>query len=469
MTERVTGRWAIAAMIVAAAVPLVWPGDVPFIHDEAKLVDLALAANAEGRLAPLGLLGTFGFTYGPLPVWMYQSLLAMTRDLVWVAFAHAALIAVVTAGTLWVIARTLGLWAGFAAVPLLTPYFWFYARVLWDNTLLLPLGGLAIAGYATWLARGRAAGLHVAAVAALALPLVHLMGLSLVVPLVLHAIVVRFHDLRRHAASLGIIAVVTAGLAWPYWRALAGPRAEVPETPSSVLGWIFPLAGARLLGSQGLDYFFGGATVGGPVFAAVSWLSIVPYLLVWGGIAVAAAMVRDAWRSSVWTPRAHVASIALASLALQSLIHGLSARFEHPHYQNGTWIATVLLAWLAVDALATRASTRRIAVAVTALVLATNATALATLAWRLHVDRGTRNALYGPVLTEQVTVARLLAPLAIDSPLETRVDLWVRFPDTLQTLRRLQPAPVGEPPRANIVLDYASPDPRRADVRVIVR
>ncbi len=151
MSERRGAPWAVGALVFAALVPLLWPGDVPFIHDEPQLVAKAVAANAEGRLAPLGLLGTFGVTYGPLPVWMYQALLWVTHDLVPVALAHAALMAFVSAGALWSLARTLGLWPGFAAVPLLTPYFWFYARVMWDNTLLLPLAALAYAGYAAFL------------------------------------------------------------------------------------------------------------------------------------------------------------------------------------------------------------------------------------------------------------------------------------------------------------------------------
>ena len=110
MSERRRAPWAVVALVFAALVPLLWPGDVPFIHDEPQLMAKAVAANAEGRLAPLGLLGTFGVTYGPLPVWMYQALLLVTHDLVPVALAHAALMAFVSAGALWSLARTLGLW-----------------------------------------------------------------------------------------------------------------------------------------------------------------------------------------------------------------------------------------------------------------------------------------------------------------------------------------------------------------------
>ena len=52
--------------------------------------------------------------------------------------------------------------------------------------------------------------------------------------------------------------------------------------------------------------------------------------------------------------RAHIAAIAVGSLVCQAVIHGISAKFEHPHYHNGTWISFVLLAWLAVDWLAER-------------------------------------------------------------------------------------------------------------------
>ena len=469
MSERRAARWALAALLLAALVPLLWPGDVPFIHDEPQLMAKAVAANAEGRLAPLGLLGTFGVTYGPLPVWMYQALLWVTHDLVPVALAHAALMAFVSAGALWSLARTLGLWPGFAAVPLLTPYFWFYARVMWDNTLLLPLATLAYAGYAAFLARDSVRGLGLAAACVFAVPLVHLMGLSLVTPLVLHALVARGRALRAHAAGLVALGAAVGWLAWPYWSSLAAPRAETPAAASTWLGWIFPLQGARLLGSGGLDYFVGAETVGGLVFAAADVIALAPYLLVWSGIGVAVSAVARAVRAGAWDARAHLAALALAALVMQAVVHGVSGKFEHPHYQNGTWIATVLLAWMAVDALARRTGGPAMAAATTLLVLATNATAVATLVVRLHEGRGTRNAVYGPVLAEQQEVARLLAPLAPDSPLDMRVDLWIRFPGTLATLRSLQPAPAGERPRAQIVVDYATRDPRRADVRVIVR
>ena len=138
------------------------------------------------RLASRGVLGTYGFYYGPAPTWVYQLLVATTRDLVVVSALHILLMSAVTAGALWWLSRSLGLWVWFATLPLLSPYYWFYARVLWDNPFLLPLGALALAGYAAHLESGSPLGLRVSFAALMTAPLVHLMSLSLVVPLGAH-------------------------------------------------------------------------------------------------------------------------------------------------------------------------------------------------------------------------------------------------------------------------------------------
>src|SRR5580765_7764268 len=105
--ERERVVWiAVAALIFTGLVPLVWPGDVPFINDEPMLIAKALSANRSGRLAPMGLLGTYGFVYGPAPVWIYQVLVTSSRDLVIVAALHILLMSAATAGALWWLSRS---------------------------------------------------------------------------------------------------------------------------------------------------------------------------------------------------------------------------------------------------------------------------------------------------------------------------------------------------------------------------
>ena len=62
---------------------------------------------------------------------------------------------------------------------------------LWDNPFLIPLGALAMAGYAAYLTTESAPGLRLAVAAMIAMLLVHLMAVALVVPLGLHMVAVR--------------------------------------------------------------------------------------------------------------------------------------------------------------------------------------------------------------------------------------------------------------------------------------
>ena len=344
---------ALVALVAAGLIPLVWPGDVPFINDEPQLIASAVRANREGRLAPVGLLGTYGFSYGPAPTWVYQALTPVTRDLVGIAALHILLMSAATAGGIWWLGRSLRLWIWFAPLPLLSPYYWFYARVLWDNPFLLPLGALALAGYAAFLASGSPTGLRVSVAAMLSVPMVHLMGISLVAPLAAHMMIFRRRALWAHRYSLGAIAVAALWLAWPYWTSLAGPRPATPGAGHSIAGWLMPLSGGRLLSARELDYFYGPGPVGGRLFAIAAAISSIAYALVWCGIVVAIALMVRASRHREWTARTHVAAISVGSLLCQAAVHGITAKFEHPHYYNGTWISVVLLAWFAVDFLAT--------------------------------------------------------------------------------------------------------------------
>ena len=234
-------RLALIALCVACLIPVIWPGDIPFINDEPQLIANAVSANRDGQLASFGLLGTYGFIYGPAPTWVYQALVAVSRDLVVVAVLHALLLSVATAAALWWLSRSLRLWVWFAPLPLLSPYFWFYARVLWDNPFLIPLGALAMAGYAAHLESGSSAGLRVSIAALLMIPLVHLMGIALVVPLAAHMLLVRGRALWAHKFSIGAIVAASLLLARSYWIYLVTPhprrQAADRRSPDGCFRW----------------------------------------------------------------------------------------------------------------------------------------------------------------------------------------------------------------------------------------
>jgi hypothetical protein len=368
---------------------------------------------------------------------------------------------------LWWLSRSLRLWAWFAPVPLLSPYFWFDARVLWDNPLLIPLGALALAGYAANLTSDSPAGLRVALAAMIGILLVHLMGVAFVVPLALH-MVLQWRIWWRHRISVAVIVVSGFVLGWPYWRALAAHRLPaLAAADVDRLSW--PLFGARVLTAQQLDYFFGHGPASGPVLSGAAVVSALAYVLVWGGIVLAAWRGFEAIRSRVWSPRAHVAAILLAMLACQAVIGAMSGKVEHPQYYNGTWIAFTLLAWFAVDTMVER---RRVfrwsAAAATALLAGALLVAVATIAVRLHRAGGTRE-VYGPTLANQLRVARALAHYSPASRVVAHVDLYQRYPHTLAILRELSAGAGGSGPERNLEVRYASDDPESGAIVVVGR
>jgi hypothetical protein len=470
---------ALATLAAACVIPLVWTGDISFINDEPMLVINAVRANAAGRLAETGLLGTFGVSYGPFPTWVYQALTAISHDLVVVALLHAAVMSAATACALWWLSGSLRLWPWFAAVPLLSPYFWFYARVLWDNPFLIPLGALAIAGYAAHLTTGSAWGLRVALATMVAILLVHLMGLALVVPLALHMVAVRRRALWSRWISVASILLGGAALAWPYWQSLMAQSAPSLGVPT-VDGLLLPLFGARLLSARQLEYLFGDGPVRGAGLNTAAAVSLLAYPLTWGGMALAVwrfaeairgrrSYVRGPLSPRLWTARTHIATILLGSLACQSLIAAFSGKFEHPQYYNGTWIAFTLLAWFALDFIVEqRPAGRWSAIAATGLLAGALLVEVATIAVRLHVTSGTR-AVYGPTISNQQRVARTLARYAPDSLVVPEVDLYVRYPHTLAILRELSPGKGEDRPKGRLEVRYASGDPASGAIEVVAR
>jgi hypothetical protein len=462
-------RAAFASLVAACALPVIWPGDIPFINDEPMLVINAVRANRAGSLAEMGLRGTFGFTYGPFPTWVYQALTAITHDLVVLSALHAALLAATTAGALWWLSRSLRLWPWFAAVPLLSPYFWFFARLLWDNPFLIPLGALAIAGYAAQLSSDSSWGLRVAVAAMIAGLLVHLMSIALVVPLGLHMVAVRGRALWKHRISVAVIVLVGVGLAWPYWHSLAAhPTVALPTAPS-VDGVLFPIFGGELLSARQLERFFGMGALHGAGLNAAVVVSCLAYPLVWAGFVLAARGIVDAVRRREWTARTHIATILLGALACQAVIGAISGKFGHSQYYNGTWIVFTLLAWVAVDFLAERRSPIRWSgVAVTGLLAAALLATVVTIAVRLHCSRGTRG-VYGPTISNQQRVARTIARYSPSSRVVSHVSLYKRYPHTLAILRELNPGPPGDRLAWDADVRYASDDPASGAIEVVRR
>ncbi len=338
---RLSDRRGVAVLVLAlSAIPLLFPGDAPFINDEPLLISAAFHANTLHRLAERGLTGTLGVSYGPLPVWIYQLFLLLSHNLVVVVLFRAALVTAVTALSLWWLAQTLKLWPWFAGAIMLSPYLWIYSRILWDNSFCIPVSALGFAAYASFLARKSAFSIFLMLLSLWILLCIHLMSLAFILPIALDLILVNRRDLWHHRwVVTGTTLLATIG-GLSYWSyLLKAPRQHyVSGGPAS---WFFPLLGPRFLSASGLDYFLGADwlnSTGNIAIEVAFLLTLLSFPLTWMGIVVAvrsiATIVR---RKQPMSVRDHVGAVALAILLMQILLNGYTGTFgRYPlHMQRG--------------------------------------------------------------------------------------------------------------------------------------
>jgi len=462
-------RLTMLAALALCALSCVWPLDVSFVSDEAALLGSALEHNQRGELAEQGLMGSRGVRYGPVATWTYQALLRVTRDVGRLVSLHSFLLMGLTALALFWLARTLALPRAFALVVLLSPYLWLASRTLWDNNLCIPLAALALAGYAAFVARPRALPLTFSLGCVSLGVMVHLMFLALAAPLCAHLVLTRGRFLWRTRFLPLIPALLLASLGAPFFRALldADAGAATGNAHGSAL-W-FASLGGRVLGANGLAYFFGATWserfLGGPVEAVANATSYLGHLLVWAGMVRALVWCARALRTpAARTPRAELGAVALGAWLAQTALNVATQTSYHPHYYNATFVVYALFAWFAVEGLVRF----RLAGGLILTDAAALGAVLLVLFPALHATRGTRSLHYGSALGEQVEVARAMAAAHPDSAVATQVEQIRRFPHAPLVLLRLSGArPDPALPLRTIHVRYASTDPSTAalDVR----
>jgi hypothetical protein len=466
-TADVRNRWlAVAALIALGVMPIIWPLDTCFVNDEPTLIGLALQHNSEGRAAELGLLGTRGARYGPVAIWSYQALLALTHDIATLVQLHAWLWMSATAAALFALSRALAVPSAWAVI---SPYLWLYGRVLWDNNLCIPLSAVAFAAYACFLVRPRAALLALALAALVSCVMVHLMALALAVPMVVHLLLLRRRFLLSRAGLLALVpALVVAASGTRFWLGLLAIDSNARTAQADGTLW-FASLGGRPLTAGGLDYFFGEAWTErflGHGLGAAAMLSsvLLGHGLVWSGMARALLWLKRALADHTQRgARTEIALLALGIWLTQTVLNVATHTAHHPHYYNATWIAFVVFAWLALDGL----SRWRLASYVAGAYALALGAALAVIVNGLHTTAGTRSLHYGLALREVVRVAEALGQSHPESRLATKIDQLRMFPHELMVLIWLAPhQPDSSQPLRGVTVDYASTDATDAKLRV---
>ena len=451
-------------MAVLSLLPAVHPGDIQWVGDEPMLIAGALRANRQHVVAIHGLTGTAGATYGPFPTWLYQAYLLVSSNLVLLVAVRAFLMTAVIALALLWLSRTLDLWPWFLPPLLCSPYLWFYARAIWDNTLNIPLSALAFASAVSFLARGRAWTLLLSLACCMAMMLTHLMAMAFVIPVTAFLLFRARNELRRLFWRLALLAAAGAAVAFPYLGALRRSASSEGAAVGGLADWLFPFLGGRVLSAQRIEDIFGATWMAhdtsfwAKLVTVATAVSLLAIPLVWAGMGVAAATAWREFRSPAEAgtsrPRTDAALLALLIVAGQVLLDGLTAKSGFTHYFNATWIAFAFLAWLAVDAL----PARLLGAVVAGVLAASTLTVVLYLLVRIH-HTGPARIPYGATLANQIQVARELNRRAPGTTVQTQVINVARFPIALGVLRNLYPATEPPLPAEPLRLLYRTDDP----------
>lgn len=416
--------------------PTLLPGDVPWINDEPELILNALRLNQSHSLAQIGIQGSKGLHYGPLPIWLYQGFLAFSHDLRTLVALRALITMVGCAiGLVW-LARGLRVTPWLVPITLASPYLWLYSRALWDNTFLIPLAALSVGAYVAFLDDRRTGLLLCALTSALLMTLIHPMSLAVVLPMALHAAIVARAEIWRSRYVILAILVTWSIVSHDYFSWWIANRSSAKLEPSLVAG-TFPFIGGRWLSAVGLDEFFQDSwrdIVGGTIwldFARILTVLMLP--AVWVGMALAGIRLRSG------TGERHPALVVLLMIvAAQMALAGSTGAAGPSHYFNATWPVFAALAWLSLDRLLAYRWTRWLP----AMLGVSLIVVVASIILRVHRLGGTRGSGYGPTLSNQMMIARELNHYPSDTPVRTDVTNFSRFPHGLRVLRLLDDRPL---------------------------
>jgi hypothetical protein len=431
--------------LVLGSVRFLWPGDVPFRLDEALVVRMAAKDNEKAVLAVHGL-ATPRSTSGPVPVWIYQAVLASHASfytLWWIK------VSIFTAALFYAglrLLRSLPFLRPETLILLgLSPYVWFYSRDLWDNSWEIALSAVALPSYLGFCCRPNRRDMLLTLVALTLGLLTHLMMVAPLLGITVHFVL--FHRAwgRRHAGFLLLVGAACGAVAWPYLGYLLRHRRL--SVPSHL--WLRNVGGAAnaLLAPRyfmliGFDYVAGlfwwlpppevplGLRVIVPIAFAVTGIAVVYFFI---GLRESCRCVRRAYEARHWDRKAELLTLFLLIYLAHAAIGGLKQLGDFPHYLNALWLVIFVFVSLGVTAMWAEKRWRR-TFWVYGLCLWIG---LLYVIGNIHVHSGTRHR-YGPTLKNQFAVADGLCRYPIDTPVVRELSDRGTFPKTVRTLRMVR-------------------------------
>lgn len=388
---------------------------MPFLLDEPELISRAQSQNASGEITTHGLRGTRGMEYGPVPLLFYRALIVVTQNpLVWVWIKTFLITSVTLLSVFWLFSLFPAFPRSATLIPFLSPYLWFYARDLWDNSLNIAATALLFVAYLAFTREKKVWMLALAFVCGLLAFLIHLMALPILLGIGLHFVIFEKEWISRNKLWIALASVIAVAASFGYLWHLAHAPIEPNRFTFRLSSFFFALYGSRLLSALALEYFYGPwwflqgggllSVLGGVAVAVTVFVFLPTFYGMYRLARVAVARKRG--------PEDDLAFLVTLIFLLHLGLCGINQLISHPHYYGGVWFVFYVFYCFGMQGLIQRPRWRL----AQAVYLVGLGASLAVIISQIHANQGNRQLHFGSTLSNLMQVAAELSCYPVSIP-----------------------------------------------------
>ena len=419
---------------------LFWPGDIFFINDGAKLIANALNANEINRLALLGLEGTAGVRYGPIPTWFYQACLFLTKNLILISIIKNLTCSILLFSILVFMSRKLD----YPKYPILlifvSPYLYLFNRSLWDNTFTIALSALLYLLFIQFSQKRSFALFYLCLLLMVTLIHIDLKSVFSIIAFLIVFFLFEYRWIYGHWRKILFGVVLSVLAIFPYSRYAISNIHFAPGYKSTLTESLeVALTGIKYFSFfQWSDYYLpelylaeyplpSNVALG---LLCISSLSVVFFFL--GSIDAIKTLCFKATHCERFDHRDKLSLMCLIAIGIYVLFLLVCRHHHHPQALVGVWFAYFYFLWRYFSREGNNKKLSSFWVYFTAM-----GALLLHLIFVIHGNGGNRSPYYGATLRNQIDVVTEMLDYSPKSEVIIKVQNYRYFPQTFYTLTRI--------------------------------